>query len=84
MALTNYEKGRSYEYRVIKKLKAEGFNICQRSAGSHSPIDIWALDTKNRKIKLIQAKSGKSKARELSKLNFDSFRGYWFLVAEAV
>jgi Holliday junction resolvase len=81
---TNYEKGRDYEYAIIRKLKKAGYDIAQRSAGSHSPIDIWALDTKNRKIKLIQAKSGKSKKRELSKLNLDSFNGYWLVQAEAL
>ncbi|MFW6172574.1 MAG: hypothetical protein ACOC5T_02410 [Elusimicrobiota bacterium] len=53
---TNYQKGRAKEYRVIRKLEDQGFDIAQRSAGSHSPVDIWAVDTDRKKILLVQAK----------------------------
>ena len=52
----NYRKGRRREYSVIDKLKAEGWDIVQRSKGSHSPIDIFAIHRADKKIKLIQVK----------------------------
>jgi len=52
----NYEKGRRKEYKIVKQYKDKGYNIAQRSAGSHSPIDVFAIDKSTRTIKLIQAK----------------------------
>ncbi|MGH2638402.1 MAG: hypothetical protein ACRDF4_03870 [Rhabdochlamydiaceae bacterium] len=81
--MTNYTRGRSYEYRVIAKLRKQGFTIVQRSAGSHSVVDIWAVDTAKKIIKLVQCKSGKSAKRELGKIELPE-RGYYFLESEAV
>lgn len=39
----NYVKGRRKEYKICKSLKLEGYDIVQRTAGSHSPIDIIAI-----------------------------------------
>jgi len=52
----NYEKGRRKEYKTVKALKLQGFDIAQRMAGSHSPIDVFGIDTKNKVIRLIQCK----------------------------
>ena len=53
----NYAKGRRREYSVIDKLRDEGcWEIVQRSKGSHSPIDVFAINKKEKKIKLIQVK----------------------------
>ena len=52
----NYIKGRRKEYKIVNRLKTEGWDIVQRSAGSHSPIDIFAINKSLRVIKLIQAK----------------------------
>jgi Holliday junction resolvase len=52
----NYEKGRRKEYKIVKQYKDKGYEIVQRSAGSHSPIDVFAIDKSTRTIKLIQAK----------------------------
>lgn len=52
----NYQRGRAKEYRMISKLKKEGYDIAQRSAGSHSPIDVFAINKKEQKIKFIQLK----------------------------
>ncbi len=52
----NYERGRRKEYKVTYRLKKEGFDIAQRTAGSHSPIDVIGIDLKNKVIRLIQAK----------------------------
>jgi Holliday junction resolvase len=50
----NYLKGRRKEYQIIKQLKTEGWTIVTRSAGSHSPIDIFAI--KEGEILFIQSK----------------------------
>ena len=52
----NYEKGRRKEYKIVKHYKDKGYEIAQRSAGSHSPIDVWVIDRGTRTIKLIRAK----------------------------
>lgn len=61
----NYEKGRRKEYKVCEQLKKEGFDIVQRTAGSHSPIDIIAIDLTCKVIKLIQCKPDDYKADKL-------------------
>ena len=40
----NYIKGRRKEYKICKKLIEKGFDIAQRTAGSHSPIDIIVIN----------------------------------------
>ena len=52
----NYNNGRAKEYRICTKLKEQGYDIAQRSAGSHSPVDVFAIDIKKKVIRLIQAK----------------------------
>ena len=52
---TPYTRGRAKEYRICDKLRREGYEIVQRSAGSHSPIDVFAI-SKDGQILLIQAK----------------------------
>lgn len=56
MSNKNYIKGRRKEYKIVKQYKDKGYKIVQRSAGSHSPIDVFAIDKETRTIKLIQAK----------------------------
>ena len=51
----NYNSGRACEYKVARRLKAEGAQIAQRSAGSHSPVDVWAV-SKDGRSRLIQVK----------------------------
>ncbi len=48
-----YEHGREREYRLMAKLRKEGW-FCIRSSGSHTPIDIIAL--KRGSIRFIQSK----------------------------
>ena len=54
---TMYERGRHHEYRVINRMKKEKcWNILQRTAGSHSPFDVIAINLEDKIIKLIQVK----------------------------
>ena len=83
--LEQYKKGRRKEYRVVDKLKKLGFEIVVRSAGSHSPIDVWAVDVEGRNMRLIQVKSGKPLGESVKKklLNkMDRISGYYHVSCE--
>lgn len=69
--MNRYAKGRRKEYKIINHLKELGM-ISFRSAGSHSPIDVVAIDTEKKIIKLIQAKSGYLSANAYKKLIEDN------------
>lgn len=56
MASKQYLKGRRKEWKVRKELLEEGFEIAQRSAGSHSPVDVFAINKEKRLIYFIQCK----------------------------
>ena len=50
----NYVKGRRKEYKICKTLREKGYEIVQRTAGSHSPIDVIAI--RKGEILFIQSK----------------------------
>ena len=64
----NYQKGRRKEYGVCDQLKKDGFEIAQRTAGSHSPIDVIAINKETKEIKFIQVKAGGMGSDEQTKL----------------
>ena len=76
----NYINGRSKEYRVMNRLKAIGFDIVFRSAGSHSSIDVIGISKKLKLIQFVQCKPKKlsdRKRRDLEIQNIelnDSYR----------
>ena len=72
MASENYKRGRRKEYSIIDKLKKEGFDIVQRSKGSHSPIDVFAIDKERKIIKLIQSKPNDYPESQVKKLHQDN------------
>lgn len=57
--MTNYERGRSFEYYLKKKLEEEGFLVI-RSAGSKGIFDLVAI--KEEEVYLIQCKKNKRKS----------------------
>jgi hypothetical protein len=59
MPNSNYISGRNAEYSVCKALKEQGAVFAQRTAGSHSPIDIVALFPDGT-CKLVQVKADSS------------------------
>ena len=65
----NYLKGRRKEYKIVKELKEQGFDIAQRSAGSHSPIDIFAVNKLTKVIKMVQAKPNNFSDLNIKRLN---------------
>jgi len=84
--VTNYKNGANRERRVIKYLQKEGFDLVFRSAGSHSPIDVFALDSRTKQIWLIQCKpkslssSGKSKIED----NIRQFEGCYSVKTKCI
>lgn len=50
-----YKQGVRKEYKIVSELKKD-YDIVQRTAGSHSPIDIIAIDVKSKCILLVQSK----------------------------
>ncbi len=52
----NYRRGKVKEYKIVHQLKKDGYIIAQRSAGSKSPIDVFAIHKELKIIKFIQAK----------------------------
>lgn len=50
-----YNRGRAREYKVMELLRNDGW-IVGRSAGSHSPVDVFAA--KDGRVLLVQVKSG--------------------------
>ena len=67
MKYTNYVKGRRKEYAIVKTLRKR-YHIAQRSAGSHSPIDIFAINLKTKEILFVQAKPDNYPLKEEQKL----------------
>jgi len=77
----NYEKGRRKEYKICNELKEAGFEIVQRTAGSHSPVDIIAIHKELGEIKLIQAKPDNfSEIGEFKLLQEHKWLNGWFEV----
>lgn len=66
----NYLKGKYREYKIVKLLKKEGYKIVVRSAGSHSPVDVFAI--RDGEILFIQSKPKNfsvNKTKQLEKEN---------------
>jgi len=51
--VTNYQRGRAFEYQIIKFLEKNGYYVI-RSSGSHGVNDLAAF--KNNEVRFIQAK----------------------------
>lgn len=52
---TNYQRGYLIERELVNRAREKG-EVAYRSAGSHSPIDVTRIDTRNRIIRVIQCK----------------------------
>lgn len=55
--MNQYRKGRAREYRTMRLLEAAGYTAF-RMAGSHSPVDVIAVDALG--VRLVQVKSGRA------------------------
>lgn len=63
----NYINGRAKEYRIVNSYKKNGC-IAFRSAGSHSPVDVIAINPELNTIDLIQAKPDSMSLKTRAKL----------------
>ena len=81
----NYQKGKLKEHKIVRQLKEQGWTIAQRSAGSHSPIDIFAINRDTKEILFIQSKCGEYAEREIVRLNkeYEWLNGGWNVRFEA-
>jgi len=64
----NYISGRTKEYAVCKELRRQGAVFAQRTAGSHSPIDVVAL-MPDGSVRLIQVKRSSYDPKAAEKLS---------------
>jgi Holliday junction resolvase len=80
----NYLKGRRKEYKLIKELISKGYDIAQRTAGSHSPIDIIAVHRDLQLISLVQSKPDDMRESEIEKLKekYEWLNGKWVVIFE--
>ena len=65
--MTNYQKGANEERRIVNSFREKGW-IALRSAGSHSQIDVVAINSTTKEIKLIQSKKGYLSPKEASSI----------------
>ena len=52
----NYVKGRRKEDKIRTEILKEGYDIAQRTASSHSKIDIFAIHKERKHILFVQSK----------------------------
>ena len=64
MTNKNYISGRKFEYRVRDYFESIGYFVL-RSAGSHTPVDLLAVNKKCGMIYLIQCKHGTNKISKI-------------------
>jgi Holliday junction resolvase len=62
--MNQYRKGREREYRTMRLLEAAGY-AAFRMAGSHSPVDVIAVDALG--VRLVQVKSGRANVTPLER-----------------
>lgn len=73
----NYKNGAQKERRILNSFKKRGC-IGARSAGSHSPIDVWIIDGEHKKIYLIQSKLGKLSQKQREEiLSLQRLNGFY-------
>ncbi len=76
MARTAYQRGRANEYKAMEKLRKMGWLVL-RSAGSHSPLDLFAAKDGERLLIQVKSGSGRASGDELTELILwaKAFRG---------
>lgn len=58
----NYVSGVYYERKCIASLKEQGALVAQRSAGSHSLVDVWSV-MRDGSVLMVQVKTGGADTR---------------------
>lgn len=82
MVNINYNRGRAKEYRIAHKFKKMGYDIAQRTAGSHSPFDVIAISKADKRIYLVQSKPDGYKSKEYDQYDWlnDNFEVKFILM----
>ncbi len=68
---SQYRRGATFEYAVVKDLRKLGYDA-QRTAGSHSPIDVIAVHQVECGLLFVQAKLSGT----ISKAKREEFRAF--------
>jgi len=89
MPNVNYRKGRAKEYRIMARLRMEGYNIVLRSAGSHSAVDVIGIRDGDEGIfgkRYVEIKLIQSKPKSMSKAQKEKLeeKYKWLNTTEAV
>jgi hypothetical protein len=69
--VSNYETGRRYEYRTMRRLEAEGYS-CHRTAGSHGVWDVCAVRKDH--VRFIQVKAGSARCGPIELAAFEEWQ----------
>lgn len=67
-----YVKGRKKEYKIVKHYRDLGY-IAHRTAGSHGPFDVIAINKTEKLIKFVQAKTGNISDSEYKKILMENY-----------
>lgn len=59
MPNNKYLRSTKRERELVNAARAGGM-IAARSAGSHSPVDVWIFDPRTKELKMIQVKTRKN------------------------
>lgn len=73
---TNYARGAEIERKIVNAARARGC-IAARTAGSHSPLDVFVIDNENETITFIQCK--RSKTKRFPKVSAPFREGYYLV-----
>lgn len=79
MTNNSYKRSVKRERQLVNEARDEGLIAC-RSAGSHSPFDVWIIDHAKKQVRLIQVKTTKG-ARTVIMRDKKVFDGYTVLEA---
>lgn len=73
---TNYARGAEVERRIVNAARTRGC-IAARTAGSHSPLDVFIIDNENETITFVQCK--RSKTKRFPKVTAPFREGYYLV-----
>ena len=57
-----YRKGVRFEREIVNFARKKGLNFAGRTAGSHSPLDVYIINPDTKEVFFIQAKKFKRKS----------------------
>lgn len=70
MPNNSYIRSTKRERELVNLFRKSGWDAC-RSAGSHSPWDVWAFNREKNKVYLVQVKTTKGARRLEKTLEYD-------------